>query len=202
VEQGEELGELHLRGSDARIEGGLVSVNKTEAAMATRVRERLQLLYLPFQEEPYEVQERKTLPEGDLGATFAYIPLPPGKLFVIEYVSAYISAPAGQWVNTLVVDTFNRSGLTRHYFYASRTSEGEPDTDRGDTWIVSQQTRLYAEANPDLHDAIFVGIGRDSPDGEASFHFSLTGYMRTRIARPVPHGEPIPPYTPKAPVAA
>jgi hypothetical protein len=170
--------------------------------MAGRVRERLQLLYLPFQEEPHEVQERKTLPHGDLGATFAHIPLPLGKLFVIEYVSAYIFAPAGQWVNTLVVDTYNGSGLTRHYFYATRTSEHEPGTGRGNTWVVSEQTRLYAEAQPDLHDAIFVGIGRDSADGEASYDFSLTGYMRTRIARPIPHGEPMPPYTPKAPVAA
>ena len=159
--------------------------------MLNRVRKQLQVFSLSSQGEAFQVSVPRHIPHGSSGGLFAHVMLPARKLFVIEYISAYIRLPEGQEVEEVGVITYVRGvGDVRHRFLATHTACR--------IWTVSQQTRLYAHThdNP-LDPPIVVGIERHPLDDDAYFDIALSGLLLTR--RPIVSGEPAPPDGPKAP---
>lgn len=77
--------------------------------VVSRVRTRLQSLSWSLNDEPFQVEVRRTMHHGVDRDLSAHVEISDGKLCVVEYVSAYISLRAGQRV-------------ARHFFVPTRTT--------------------------------------------------------------------------------
>jgi hypothetical protein len=117
--------------------------------------------------EPYQESVTATLIAGESGKNVG-IAVPAGKLFVVEQVSAYGSAPSDQRINLSVSshiapDLSNRS----HYLLAER------QTVNGTTYYRSFQTvKIYGDT-PSITARVERSIATDS----VTFRFTVSGYF-------------------------
>jgi hypothetical protein len=180
--------------------------NQTEGIMVTRLRQRLGLFSVPFRDRPFQIAVSEVLTSGsDWGAE--RILLPPRTSYVIDYVSAFVRAPVEQRVTHVFVETrLSTSGPwpVRYGFVPTRTTNRESGEDNA--WIVSQETRLYADSfgRPEDEWQILVGMGRERDDGGraeglALLFVELSGRLTGRDV--IGPGEPAPPDGPNVPIS-
>jgi hypothetical protein len=123
--------------------------------------------------QPFQYQADVTLEEG-FGGQSAAIPVPQGKLLVIEHVSAFGTAPSDQRINTFSILTHVAPDNTYRAHFLQSTKE---DIGNGtNQYMVSQQLRLYA----DTPNAI-VSISRFGATGTATVRFVVSGYFVNKI---------------------
>jgi hypothetical protein len=120
--------------------------------------------------QPFQTSMSLTMNDGfgNNGRSFEF-DVPAGKRAVVEYFSAFFQLPTGQKLTRLIVTT-NYYGGVFHDFGTTYTG-----TSAGfDTFVTSQQTRLYADA---VGGRIFVNAYRTDSIGTASGSVSISGYL-------------------------
>lgn len=119
--------------------------------------------------QPFQYHAVVTLEEGQMGQN-ASIPIPVGKLLVIEHVSAYGAAAASQRIQTLAIHTHVApdNTLRPHYLQYVKQEAGVGNFD----YTVSQQTRIYADT-PGAAAYVFRAVST----GTATFRFTVSGYF-------------------------
>ncbi|MCA1623272.1 MAG: hypothetical protein LC768_07575 [Acidobacteria bacterium] len=119
--------------------------------------------------QPFQYQAEVTFEDG-FGGQNAAIPIPQGKLLVIEHVSVFGTAPADQRINTFSILTHVAPDNVYRFHYLQSTKE---DMGNGtNQYMVSQQVRLYADTpNANVH------VSRASITGTSTFRFVVSGYF-------------------------
>jgi len=98
------------------------------------------------------------------------ISVPAGKRFVIEYVTGAYVIPSGEKITATDLSLLQNNSVTP-VFGATFTGT---DTGANDIFILSQLTRLYADAGtPSIS---IIGI-RNSPSGTGQAFWTLSGYL-------------------------
>jgi hypothetical protein len=123
--------------------------------------------------QPFQYEAVVTLEEGE-GGQNTPIPIPQGKLLVIEHVSAFGVAPADQKLSTFSILTHVApdNTLRPHYLESTKVDLGNGSNQ----YTVSQQLRLYA----DMPDAA-ARITRAGTSGTATIRFTVSGYFVNKI---------------------
>lgn len=118
--------------------------------------------------EPYQASATVTLSSGEIARNVG-VEVPQGKLFVIEQISAYGSAPSDQRISLslsshIAPDSSNRS----HYLLAER------QTVNGTTYQRSfQTTKIYADTP-----SINLRVERNAASADSvTFRFTVSGYF-------------------------
>lgn len=121
--------------------------------------------------QPFQYQAVVTLEDG-FGGGSAVIPIPVGKLLVIEHVSARGSVPSGQGVGAISISTriFPDNTNYEHFLQYSKEDLGS----FGTQYQVSQQLRLYADGSTTAR------VIRGPADGAVTFVFVVSGYLVNR----------------------
>jgi len=117
--------------------------------------------------QPFQTAAAITVPAGQLLGNGQLTTVPKGQRLVIEYVSAWISLPAGQRIVQLVMQS--PVGTVSHYFTPTLLATNGPV----DLFSVSQPLRLYA--NPEQQ--VLGALSRTGTAGSATMYLSVSGYM-------------------------
>jgi hypothetical protein len=119
--------------------------------------------------QPFQYEAVVTVEDGFQGGNAA-IPVPSGKLLVIENVSAHGSAPDSQRIQTFSINTHVAPDnvLRPHYLQFTKQDTGFNSYE----YTVSQQTRIYADT-PSASAYVF----RATSSGTATFRFVVSGYF-------------------------
>jgi hypothetical protein len=96
--------------------------------------------------------------------------VPAGKRFVVDFISAQASLPAGQHPLILVKAFVNgaNNGVSHNLLTTLQSNFGG-----NDQWVASQPTRLYADPNTNLQIFFF----RDATAGQASLFLKVSGHF-------------------------
>lgn len=119
--------------------------------------------------QPFQATRTCTAVAQGAGCSFA-IGVPAGKRLVIEYVSLLALQPAGQVV-LFEIETLINNVSVRHRLPISAPAINMFNT--GSQTSIGQQVRLYA----DPETAFSVSASRAPSAGEATFFFSVSGYL-------------------------
>lgn len=119
--------------------------------------------------QPFQYEAVVTIEDGLQGGN-ASIPVPSGKLLVIENVSAFGTAPDSQRIQTFSINTHVTpdNTLRPHYLQFTRRDAGSSSYE----YTVSQQLRVYADT-PGAAAYVF----RATSSGTATFRFVVSGYF-------------------------
>lgn len=117
--------------------------------------------------EPYQESVIVTLNSGESGKNVS-IDVPGGKLFVVEQISAYGSAPSDQRIDLSVMTHIAPDMTYRsHYLLADR------QTINGTSHYKSSQTvKIYGDA-PN----IYARVARSAAPDSITFRFTVSGYF-------------------------
>ena len=119
--------------------------------------------------QPFQYEAVVTLDDGQSGQN-VNIPIPSGKLFVIENVSAFGTAPEEQRIESVSILTHVAPDNTyRSHLMQFTKQEGVIGTNQ---YTVSQQTRIYGDTPGAL-----ARVTRIQPNGTISFRFTVSGYF-------------------------
>jgi len=104
----------------------------------------------------------------EFGSSIWYVP--PGKRFVMEFISLDVSLPAGKGgVLATVLHNDDAHGSTQHRYTLLGTSQDFGT--QGIVYIVNQQVRIYID-----HAFDFEGF-RTTPSGIGTGHVAVSGYL-------------------------
>lgn len=119
--------------------------------------------------QPFQYEAVVTIEDGIQGGNAA-IPVPSGKLLVVEYVSAFGSAAPDQRIQTFSINTHVAPDnvLRPHYLQFEKRENGGTNYE----YTVSQQLRVYADT-PGASAYVF----RANNNGTATFRFVVSGYF-------------------------
>ena len=119
--------------------------------------------------QPFQFEAVVTIEDGFQGGN-AGIPVPSGKLLVIENVSAFGLAPASQRIQSFSINTHVAPDnvLRSHYLQFTKQDTGFSSYE----YTVSQMTRVYADT-PSASAYVF----RATSSGTATFRFVVSGYF-------------------------
>jgi hypothetical protein len=119
--------------------------------------------------QPFQYEAVVTIEDGLQGGN-ASIPVPSGKLLVIENVSAFGTAPASQRIQTFSINTHVApdNTLRSHYLQFTPRDTGFSSYE----YTVSQPIRVYADT-PGAAAYVF----RATSSGTATFRFVVSGYF-------------------------
>ena len=119
--------------------------------------------------QPFQYEAVVTIEDGLQGGN-ASIPIPSGKLLVIENVSAFGTASASQRIQTFSINTHVApdNTLRPHYLQFTPRDTGFSSYE----YTVSQQVRVYADT-PGAAAYVF----RATSSGTATFRFVVSGYF-------------------------
>ena len=119
--------------------------------------------------QPFQYEAVLTIEDGIQGGNAA-IPVPSGKLLVIENVSAFGTAPAEQRIQTFSINTHVAPDnvLRSHYLQFTKQDTGFNSYE----YTVSQPIRIYADT-PSASAYVF----RATSSGTATFRFIISGYF-------------------------
>ena len=119
--------------------------------------------------QPFQYEAVLTIEDGIQGGNAA-IPVPSGKLLVIENVSAFGTAPAEQRIQTFSINTHVAPDnvLRSHYLQFTKQDTGFNSYE----YTVSQMIRIYADT-PSASAYVF----RATSSGTATFRFIISGYF-------------------------
>jgi hypothetical protein len=109
-----------------------------------------------------------TLNQGFEGQN-GFVPVPAGKRLVIEFASARGNVPAGQTMVFMIVTNLNgeNNGEFHHLPTTQQFTSGNTAQ-----FIMGEQVRIYADSG-----FAMLRADRNSPDGTASFIFTISGYL-------------------------
>jgi len=116
--------------------------------------------------QPFQQEIEVTIPDGQ-GGENGFITVPPGKLLVIEQVSAEGSAPAGQSLSFYVLSRVLPDDTRRPHRLLAAKEEGASNS----YFVASQQVRIYAEA------IASVRVSRVGSTGSANSTFVVSGHL-------------------------
>jgi hypothetical protein len=121
-------------------------------------------------QEPYQKSATVTLSTGESAENLS-IDVPSGKLFVIETVTAYGSAPSDQRVSlSLSTHVAPDNSYRSHYLTAER------QTVNGETYYrATHALKLYADV-PNFN----VRVERNASPDSVTFRFTVSGYLVTK----------------------
>jgi hypothetical protein len=122
--------------------------------------------------QPFQYEAVVTLEEGQDGQNVS-IPIPSGKLFVIENVSAFGTAPANQRIQAFSILTHVAPDNTYrpHYLQFTKQENGFGTNE----YTVSQQIRVYASTPVAL-----ARVTRAQTTGFVTFRFIVSGYFNDK----------------------
>lgn len=121
--------------------------------------------------QPFQYEVEVTLEEG-FGGQNAVIPVPVGKLLVIENVSAWGTAPADQRIQQFAILTHVAPDNVYRPHYLQFTKQDNGYGTANEYTVSSQQLRLYADT-PNA----YARVTRVPADGTVTFRFVVSGYF-------------------------
>lgn len=121
--------------------------------------------------QPFQYEVEVTVEEG-FGGQNAVIPVPVGKLLVIENVSAFGTAPADQRISQFAILTHVAPDNVYRFHYLQFTKQDNGYGTANEYTVSSQQLRLYADT-PNA----YARVSRVSSTGRATFRFVVSGYF-------------------------
>ena len=122
--------------------------------------------------QPFQYEAIVTLGEGDGGQNTS-IPVPSGKLLVIEQVSAAAFASADQRISfSILTHVAPDNAMRPHYLQSTKEEIGSGTN----LYTVSQQTRIYADTP-----GAAARITRAGTTGTVTARFTVSGYFVNKI---------------------
>lgn len=118
--------------------------------------------------QPFNVNVDLVIPDGNQGEN-AFIPIPAGKLLVVEHISAFASVPLDQVMEQFSVLTrVNPDQINRfHYLNDEKRS-----FQFANTHTVSENVRLYCDAP-----SMTVRATRLTANGNVTVRYAVSGYL-------------------------
>jgi hypothetical protein len=118
--------------------------------------------------QPFQYEVDLTVGPG-FGGQNAFVPVPAGKLLVIEHVSAFGYTPNDQEIDTFAILTHVAPDNTYrfHYLDFEKRSVGTQST-----YTVSESLRLYADTP-----GATVRASRLGSTGSVTFKYTVSGYL-------------------------
>jgi hypothetical protein len=119
--------------------------------------------------QPFQYETEVTLEEGE-GGQNAAIPVPQGKLLVIEYVSVFGTAPASQRIQQfgLLTHVAPDNVMRPHYLQFTKQDTGFGSFE----YTAAQQVRVYADTP-----GAAARVTRTPATGTVTFRFIVSGYF-------------------------
>lgn len=121
---------------------------------------------------PYQASTTITLGAGESGENVG-IDVPVGKLFVIEHVSAYGSAPSDQRIDLSIATHISPDNTNRSHYLTTDRTTGNNRT----YYRASQPMKVYGDTP-----SITTRVARSSSPDSVTFRFTVSGYL---IDKPV-----------------
>lgn len=122
--------------------------------------------------QPFQYVAIVTLGEGD-GGQNTEIPVPSGKLLVIEQVSAFAIVSADQRLNfSILTHVAPDNAMRPHYLQSTKEEIGSGTN----LYTVSQQTRIYADTP-----GAAARITRAGTTGTVTARFTISGYFVNKV---------------------
>ena len=116
--------------------------------------------------QPHQQQIDIPIYSGAAGAAIP-VPLPDGKRYLIEFVSAFATVPSGQRLRVSLATTVN--GITANYYVPITSRETSSDTT--DAIEGAQLTRVYADG------VMTISVIRMNSAGPVSVSVSISGHL-------------------------
>jgi hypothetical protein len=138
------------------------------------MRSRLLLTRSTSRERPFQVSLDVSLEEGSPGTRETVVTVPRGHLLIVEFVSASIEVPAGQFL-TMSID-INHAGRNMPFVFhlLDRQSHSPAPGEARDVAGVNRLVRIYAESG----DRVDVATVRVPVTGTGGGTINVVGTLR------------------------